>query len=104
MAYFSCGFFQRRYTFMRSLADSAGKRIGNKGRLKNEVKNLKNRVMQDPVANSGFVNMPYLRVVNIERGVRIMFVSHFRKLAMEFKKIVFQIKFKFLNVGIILFP
>ena len=103
-AYFFGRVFQRHNAFMCSLADSAGKRVGDKSRLKNWIKNLENRVMQYPVANRSLVDMPYFGIVNIKRSVWQMFVGHFRKLTMEFKKIIFQIKFKLLNIYFVLFP
>lgn len=54
------------YSFMCSLIFSARIRIGNKGRFKNRVKETKNRVMDDPITDSGLMDMPQLWIMDIK--------------------------------------
>lgn len=56
--------------FMRSLADTAGKRGRDKSGFKRAVQNLKNGVVKHAVTNGRLVDVPQLRVVDVEAGVR----------------------------------
>jgi len=88
------------YTLVRSLADSCGIRIGDKGRLKDGINVFENRVMDDAISNFGFMNMAYLRIANIKTDILSVFVSFILKIAVEAKEIIFKSQFKLLNISL----
>ena len=52
---------------MRPLVQSAGIRIGDKSSIKKRVKDSVNGVVEQPVPDGGFMDIPRLRVGYIER-------------------------------------
>jgi len=78
---------------------SARIRIGYKGRFKNRVKETKNRVMDDPIANSGFVDMPQLRIADIKIDVLAVPISFMDQIAMKLENIVPETSFKKLDIS-----
>lgn len=55
---------EKIHSFVCTLADTAGKRSGNKGRFKNWIKRRNDSVMQNPIPHCRFMNPPPLRVIN----------------------------------------
>ena len=71
------------YTLMGSFLFSARIRIGYKGRFKNRVKETKNCVMDDPIADDGFVDMPQFRIADIKIDILAVSVSFMDQIAMK---------------------
>jgi hypothetical protein len=91
-------------SFMRSLVDSGGIGIGNKGRLKNRIDVLKNYVMHDAVPYFSFVNMPDFRVADIKAGIFSVPILFINESSMKLEKIIFKTELKCLNIGFVSFP
>ncbi len=62
--------FGGQHPLVCTLIDSARKRIGDKGLLKNRIENSENRMVQNPIAHRGLVNVAHFRIADIETLIR----------------------------------
>ena len=83
---------------VRPFIISARIRISDKCLFKKWIKNSVNRVMQQPVANARFVNIPRFGIVDLERLITAVLVSIIGKIAVKQKNIIHQIERKFLHI------
>lgn len=60
--------------FVSSFSNTARERMGYKGRLKNWVKNFKNRMVQHTVSDRGFVYVAKFGIVNIKTTICSVFI------------------------------
>lgn len=86
------------YTAVRTFADPTRKGVGNKYRLKKWCEYTYNRVMEDSVSNSGFVDMPLFRVGNVETTVRSVFVRFIFQISVECENVLLQIPLKLQDI------
>ena len=73
---------------MRTFANPAGIRIKNEFSVKIRIQNPMNGVMDKPVTNAGFVNIPWFWVIYFERLISAVPICFVRKLLMKSKDIV----------------
>ena len=89
--------------FVRTLADAARKGIGDKGLLKNLIENSENRMVQNPIAHHGLVNVAHFRIANVETRIRSVDVAFGEQVSMQRKEILLKRKLKRLNIGLFAF-
>jgi hypothetical protein len=87
-------FRQSLYSFVRALADTTRKGVGDEAGLEHRIKLLKNGVVQHSIAHRRFVDVPELRVGDIKGGVRAVFVCFVSEVAMQLKNVLLQFFFK----------
>lgn len=90
--------FNSKYSIVRSFANSAGKRVANKSRLKNRVQNLKDSMMKNAITNNSFVYMSKFWIGNEKPFVWSMLVFFTSQISCKIKDILLQIEFKFLHI------
>ena len=73
-AFASRHFAQRLYPLVITPTNAARKRVGNECWLENGVKHGENGMMQNPVPDRRFMNMPHLWVADTERKILPMLV------------------------------
>ena len=95
---------QPLYSLMCSFIFSARIRIGNKGRFKNRVKETKNRVMDDPIADGSFMDVPQLWIVNIKIDILTVSIPFMDQFAMKLKEVISQMPLEKLDIGLAPFP
>ena len=88
---FSCKIHKSIYGFMSSLAHSARVRIGDESPVEKRIQNPINRVVQKPIAHTGFVDVPGLGIVYLERLITSVLVGMIKKIFAERKDIVHQL-------------
>lgn len=98
---FSRGPLKRVDSFMGAVADSAGKRSRNERLLEDRVDDEEDRMMQYPVAHERFMNMPLLRIFNVEALVGAVSVVLGDQLAMKREEVGLKFPFEFLDVGLV---
>jgi hypothetical protein len=84
--------------FMCAETYSAGKRRRDKSFLKDRVYDGEDGVMQNAVADFGLVDMPLLRIADIEAGVGAVLVLLCEKIAMQSENIFFKPQLEGLDV------
>ena len=55
-------------------------------------------MMNDPISNGGFINMPFLWVANVKISIISVFVLLAHQIPPELKDVLLQILFEFQNV------
>lgn len=88
-------------TPVSTVSYSAGKGSRNKGRLKNRINYRKDSVMEQPIPNHSFVNMPLLGILNIEAFVGTMLVGFVFQFTMEPENVFFKVPLKSKDIGFI---
>jgi hypothetical protein len=92
------------YSFVGSLLLSARIRIGYKGRFKNRIKETEHSVVDDSVADGGFMDMPQLRITNVKIDILAVSISFMDQIAMKLKNFITETPFKKLDIGLLPFP
>jgi hypothetical protein len=100
----ACVYAQLFYSLVSSFLFSARIRIGYKGRFKNRVKDTENRVVDDPVSDGGFMDMPQLRITNIKIDILAVSISFMDQIAMKLKNIIPETPFKKLDIVFFTLP
>ena len=90
-------------SFMGSFADAAGKRVGYKCWLKNRIQDVENCVVQYPISNRGFMDMPRLRISNPKTAIRPVLIFLGLQIMMQIKDIFFEFPLKSLHILTITF-
>lgn len=73
---------------VRAFPNPARIRISDKCFLKKRIKNPINGVMQQSVANCRFMNIPRLRIIDLERLITAVLICMMKKIVVERKDIV----------------
>jgi len=87
-----------QYAFVNSLINATGKRSGNKTFIKKGVQNLKQCMVQNPIADSRFMNMSNLWITNKKTSIWQMGIFFSKQIAVKFKDVLLKMKFKSLDV------
>lgn len=82
--------FQNGYALMRTEANPARKRGWDKSFFKNRAQNGKHSMVQNPVADGGFVNMPLLGITDIKAPIRPMAIYTIAQIPVKLEYIRFQ--------------
>ncbi len=77
-------------TFVSSFPNAARKRVGDVCWLKNRIQSGEHRMMQHSIANTRFVYMPELGILDIKIGIRSMPIVIGLQIAMQIENIVLQ--------------
>ena len=85
-------------SFMSSFANAAGERMRNKSRFKNGVKDSKNCMVKNSIANVCFVNVSLLWILYEKGSIGSMLICFAGKFARKFKYIFLKLIFKFLHI------
>ena len=93
--------FNSQHSVVRSLTNTARKRSCYKCWLKDRIKNLKDSVVQDAIADNRLVYMPKFWVMNPEIFVWTMFVRSTFQIPVETKNVLLKIKLKGGNIGLV---
>jgi hypothetical protein len=86
------------YCFVRSFANSAGIGVKNEFPVKIWIQNPINGVMNQPVANAGFMNISRLRIINFERLITAVPISLIYQFLMERENIIRKMQRKFSHI------
>ena len=86
---------------MSAVTHSAGERSWDKGLFKNRVDDGEDRMVEDAVAHQGLVDMPLLRILDIEAFVRTMLVGSVFQFTVKPENILFKMPFKAKDVGLV---
>lgn len=95
--------FQNADSFMRSVSRAARKGGRNKGRLKERIDDRKNGVVQHPIPHSGLVDMPLLRIADVETGVGAVLVSFLFQLAVHLEDMLLDVPLESGHVPLVSF-
>lgn len=87
-------FSKSLYSPVGSFVDPTGIRVVNKVWFKDGIEMFHYCMMQNPISNQGFVDVPYFRILDEKWGVSGMFVRSIYKNPVKPPKIVFQITLK----------
>lgn len=98
--------FNCLYSFVSTFIYSARKRSGYKGGLENRIEYLKKGMVQNPISDSSFMNMPKLRISNIKTFVISMSVNLRFDISAQLKNILFKIflKEQYISLATFSFP
>lgn len=89
---------------MRAFVISAGKGISNKGLFKKWIKYPVDSVMQQSITNTGFVNLPRLRVTDGKSIITAVLIGAAFKLIAERGDIIHQIPRELAHILFVSFP
>ena len=95
--------FQEIDAFVRTKPDAAGKRCRNERFLKNRIQNGKYCMMQNAIADFGFMDMALLRVMDIKAIVRPVAIRSVFQIAMKLKNALLEMPLKLHHVGLVPF-
>jgi len=101
-AYLSYCFIQNIYPLVGPFVNATREGIRDKRRLEYRIENGKNSMMKYAVPDSGLMNMPLFRVVNIKGHIVSVFISAAFQVPMELKNIFLELPFKQLNIPFLL--
>ena len=87
--------------FVRALANAAGERGRNKGRLKNRIDNPKNRVVQSSVSHGRLVYPAAFRIVYPKAVVGAVLVRFVAQLASQLKDMLLDFLLKLGNIRLV---
>ena len=94
---------QSFHSFVISFTKTTGKRIMNIGRFKYRTQNLKHSMVENPIPDSGFVNMAKFWIVNIKTGITAVLICFIAKIPMQLKNILFKVFLKTENIQLLSF-
>ena len=87
--------------FMRTFIVPARERIGDELPVKVRVEHAIDRVVQQSVPHASLMNIPRLRVGNLEGGITTMAVRMVYKVAIECKNMIHEVERELLNVRLV---
>ena len=87
------------HRFVCPFPETAGIRISNECSIKERVQLAIERVVDEPVAHTRFVDVAWLRVTYFEMMIPAVLISAIRKFVMQNQNIIHQMPFKFLNIS-----
>ena len=86
------------YCLMCSFCGSARKRVGNKSPIEKWIQDPINRMMQKPVADCRFMDIPWFRIAYPESLIASVVIGMIEKIIVERKDITHQLHREFLHV------
>jgi hypothetical protein len=93
--------FENIHAFVRAESDTAGKGSWNKCFLENRIQNRKYCVMQDAVADFGFVDVPLLRIMDVKAVITAVAVGLILQIPMELEKVLLDMPLEFGNIRLV---
>ncbi len=100
-AYAEKHFLKRIDSFMRAITNAARKRRGNKRWFKYGIQHRKNRVVQNAVADRGFVDVTLFRIGDVKTSIWSVLVRFIFQFAMQVENILLQTPFKFHHIALV---
>jgi len=92
---------QNIHAFVSTETNATRKRSRDKRFLKNRIDDQEYCVMQNPVADSRFVNMPLLRIADIETVIWAMAIGFIFQIAMQLKKISLKVPLELRDIQLV---
>lgn len=91
------------HTSVRAFADPARKRTRNERGFEDRVQYPEYRVVQNAIANCGFVDTTSLRIMDPKSFVRPVLVPLVAQIAMQLENMLLKVAFKYCNVRLVVF-
>ncbi len=92
---------KRINAFVRSVTNTTRKRSGNKRWFEYGVQHRKDRMVQDAIANRGFVNVALFRIGDVKTSIWSVLVRFIFQFAMQVENILLQTPFKFHHIALV---
>lgn len=90
-------------TLVIAFTNSTREGVRDKGGFKNWIENVVDSVVEDPISDGRFVNMSFLRIINIKIGIWSVLVFLREQISLKLKYILLQFFFKLQNVWLTAF-
>lgn len=96
-------FLQNRNTPMRAVANPARKGSGNESFFENRIDNRKYGMMQNPIPNQSFMDVPLLRIMDVKADIWSVLIGFIAQFATKLKYILFEMPFESPHITFISF-